>query len=216
MKGKALRKHSLREKTAASALLKLFISSNEWCHTTDALKRMSGTPFSNVNNIHVHSMIPEDKKNMTICGEMQAIKNTRIKLDFKFSHSTENPQVEAQVFIIQFQDFRIPKLSTQFSTKVDQLSLTTTNMCTWLVLAVKRTCKQNSNSNRKNARIPTWYMSPPSLSSVNLLCSVRQQCKHTYQVCFTAVLEQCKLAVLGKETMQAYIPGMFQCRPWAV
>jgi len=47
MKGKALRKHSLHEKTAASVLLKLFISSNEWCHTT------------------VHSMIPEDQKNMT-------------------------------------------------------------------------------------------------------------------------------------------------------
>ena len=27
---------------------------------------MSGTPFSNVNNIHVHSMIPEDQKNITI------------------------------------------------------------------------------------------------------------------------------------------------------
>jgi len=26
---------------------------------------MSGTPFSNVNNIHVHSMIPEDQKNRT-------------------------------------------------------------------------------------------------------------------------------------------------------
>jgi len=26
---------------------------------------MSGTPFSNVNNIHVQSMIPEDQKNMT-------------------------------------------------------------------------------------------------------------------------------------------------------
>ena len=26
---------------------------------------MSGTPFSNVNNIHVHSMIPEDQKNIT-------------------------------------------------------------------------------------------------------------------------------------------------------
>jgi len=37
MKGKALRKHSLHEKkTAASVLLKLFISSNEWSHTTDA------------------------------------------------------------------------------------------------------------------------------------------------------------------------------------
>ena len=34
MKGKALRKHSLHQKTAASVLLKLFISSNEWCHTT--------------------------------------------------------------------------------------------------------------------------------------------------------------------------------------
>jgi len=36
MKGKAPRKHSLHEKTAASVLLKLFIGSNEWCHTTDA------------------------------------------------------------------------------------------------------------------------------------------------------------------------------------
>jgi len=35
MKGKALRKYSLHEKTAASVLLKLFISSNEWCHTTE-------------------------------------------------------------------------------------------------------------------------------------------------------------------------------------
>jgi len=26
---------------------------------------MSRTPFSNVNNKHVHSMIPEDQKNMT-------------------------------------------------------------------------------------------------------------------------------------------------------
>jgi len=33
--GKAIRKHSLHEKTAASVLLKLFISGNEWCHTTD-------------------------------------------------------------------------------------------------------------------------------------------------------------------------------------
>jgi len=36
MKGKAPMKHSLHEKTAASVLLKPFISSNEWCHTTDA------------------------------------------------------------------------------------------------------------------------------------------------------------------------------------
>jgi len=62
MKAKALRKHSLHEKTAASVLLKPFISSNEWCHTTDAPYRMSGTPFSNVNNIHVHSMMHEDQK----------------------------------------------------------------------------------------------------------------------------------------------------------
>ena len=33
MKGKAFRKHSLHEKTAASVLLKLFISSNERCHS---------------------------------------------------------------------------------------------------------------------------------------------------------------------------------------
>jgi len=32
MKGKAPRQHSLHEKTAASVLLKPFVSSNEWCH----------------------------------------------------------------------------------------------------------------------------------------------------------------------------------------
>jgi len=37
MKGKALRKHSLHGKTAASVLLKLFISGNERCHTTDKI-----------------------------------------------------------------------------------------------------------------------------------------------------------------------------------
>jgi len=32
-------------------------------------QRMSRTPFSNANNIHVHSMIPEDQKNMTSCNK---------------------------------------------------------------------------------------------------------------------------------------------------
>ena len=36
MNGKAPRKQSLHEKTTASVLLKPFISSNKWCHTTDA------------------------------------------------------------------------------------------------------------------------------------------------------------------------------------
>jgi len=39
--GEALRKHSLYEKAATSVLLKLFISSNEWCHTTDAHEQNS-------------------------------------------------------------------------------------------------------------------------------------------------------------------------------
>jgi len=33
---------------------------------------MSGTPFSNGNNIHVHSMVPEDQKNMTTHIEVWA------------------------------------------------------------------------------------------------------------------------------------------------
>jgi len=37
MKRKAFGKHSLHEKTAASVLLKLFVSGNELCNTTDAL-----------------------------------------------------------------------------------------------------------------------------------------------------------------------------------
>jgi len=36
MKEKALRKQSLHEETAASVLLKLFISGNERCNITDA------------------------------------------------------------------------------------------------------------------------------------------------------------------------------------
>ena len=40
MKGKALRKHSLHEKTAASVLLKLFISGNECCHVK-ALQKLT-------------------------------------------------------------------------------------------------------------------------------------------------------------------------------
>jgi len=35
MKGKALREHSLHGKTAASVSLRLFISGNERCHTTE-------------------------------------------------------------------------------------------------------------------------------------------------------------------------------------
>jgi len=38
---------------------------NDATPLTPLAPRMSGTPFSNVNNIHVHSMIPEDQKNIT-------------------------------------------------------------------------------------------------------------------------------------------------------
>ena len=50
-KEKALRKHSLHGKIAASVLLELFISGKERCNTTDYHYRMSGTKFLNVNNI---------------------------------------------------------------------------------------------------------------------------------------------------------------------
>jgi len=56
MKETALRKHSLHAKTAASVLLKLFISGNKRRYTTEA---RSGTLFSNINNIH--SIIPDEK-----------------------------------------------------------------------------------------------------------------------------------------------------------
>jgi len=62
LKGKALRKHSLHEKTAASVLLKLFISGNEWCHTTDAPLAHERNSIFKWKHIHVHSMIPEDQK----------------------------------------------------------------------------------------------------------------------------------------------------------
>ena len=38
MKGKALRKHRLHEKTAAAVLLKLFISGYEWCHNENKFR----------------------------------------------------------------------------------------------------------------------------------------------------------------------------------
>jgi len=51
-------------KIAASLLLKLFTSSNERCHTTDA-----PTPAYERNSIfkckHIQSMIPEDQENKT-------------------------------------------------------------------------------------------------------------------------------------------------------
>ena len=75
MKGKALRKHSLHEKTAASVLLKLFISSNEWCYNTDTPYRMSGTPFSNVNNMHVHPMIFRDHRVYMLSVHYQSYNN---------------------------------------------------------------------------------------------------------------------------------------------
>ena len=65
MKGKALRKHSLHEKTAVSVLLKLFTSSTKIMPHHWRPLAYYRTPFSNVNNIHVHSMIPEDQKNIT-------------------------------------------------------------------------------------------------------------------------------------------------------
>jgi len=59
MKGKALRKHSLHGRKAASVLLKLFISGTERCYITTSLR---AELFSNVNNIQ--SMILEDLKNI--------------------------------------------------------------------------------------------------------------------------------------------------------
>jgi len=62
MKGKVLRKHSLHGEKAASVLVKLFISGNKKCYTTEATSRMRGTLFfPNVNNIQ--SIIPENQKN---------------------------------------------------------------------------------------------------------------------------------------------------------
>jgi len=43
MKGKALGKHSLHGKTAASVLLKLFISGNERCHTIEDIQSQVGS-----------------------------------------------------------------------------------------------------------------------------------------------------------------------------
>jgi len=53
MKGKALRKHSLHKKTAASVLLRLFISGNEWCHTMLIVLLKTVSLFLIVNNVNV-------------------------------------------------------------------------------------------------------------------------------------------------------------------
>jgi len=63
MKGNALRKQSLYGKIAASVLLKMFISGNERCHSTDTPSACEELFLSHVNNIQ--SMIPEDLKNIT-------------------------------------------------------------------------------------------------------------------------------------------------------
>ena len=63
IKEKAIRKHSMHRKTAASVLLKLFISGKKYVTTLTPPTEWSGTLFSNVNNIQ--SMISEDQKNIT-------------------------------------------------------------------------------------------------------------------------------------------------------
>ena len=50
MKGKALRKHSLHEKTAVSILLKLFINRNEWDEEQDWFPRY--VPISVINEVN--------------------------------------------------------------------------------------------------------------------------------------------------------------------
>jgi len=52
-------KHSLHGEITVSIYLKLFISTNEICHTNDASVCISGTLISNVNNIQ--SIIPKEQ-----------------------------------------------------------------------------------------------------------------------------------------------------------
>ena len=72
IKWKALRKHRLHDKTAASVLLKLFSRSNEWCHTTDPLAHERNSIFNWKQRIcTLHD--PWGPKNMTTqwCSTMQ-------------------------------------------------------------------------------------------------------------------------------------------------
>jgi len=66
MKAKALRKQGMHDKTEASVLLKLFISGNERCHTTDAPYRMSRTLFSSVNKHTINDPWGPEKYNYTM------------------------------------------------------------------------------------------------------------------------------------------------------
>ena len=59
-------KHSLHGKLAASVLLKLSISGNDGCHTTDAPQCMSGTLFSNVNKHTLHDPWGPEKYDYTM------------------------------------------------------------------------------------------------------------------------------------------------------
>jgi len=123
--------------------------------------------------------------------------------------------------IILLQDVWIPTLSNQFSNRQSSCRLLQHDTCMYIInTGCIKTYKQNSTRKKQcthtYVHTCTWYVSLPSLNSVNLLYSVWRQCTHTYLVCFSAVLEQCKLAVLGMKTIHAYIPGMCHRRPWAV
>jgi len=64
MNGKALRKHSMHTKKTASVLLKLFISGDKGCHTTDAPLapskqiRYNDTPTRGDNEVILYRQTP--------------------------------------------------------------------------------------------------------------------------------------------------------------
>jgi len=66
MKGEALRKNSLDGKIAASVLLKLFISSNEWCHTTNAPLSHERNSIFKCKQHTIHDPWGPEKYNYTI------------------------------------------------------------------------------------------------------------------------------------------------------
>jgi len=117
MKGKALRKHSLHEKTAASVLLKLFISGNKWCHTTDA-------PYTYLTKImHLiieHMEVWHSVRNTNWCIELTIRQSTPTASRVYIIHHKRVMSLNFQIYIIpnilKFNDtFRRKKTNTRYN-----------------------------------------------------------------------------------------------------
>ena len=129
---------------------------------------MSRTPFSNVNNIHVHSMIPEDQKKMTTqwCSTGRP-----------FTAATQ--ALNETTFHISCQ--------TAIRTKRNVLQMNNISFCCYFCVRrnIRRTCWNPSLSISQ-----TWHTVEHYLNIIkkNKNCSKKKCCKPCRQVKFTGTM----------------------------